>query len=58
MVGVKQRDNFDMQPTARRAAADTGDERSNMEFLVGGEVVLDHGQHSGALPGQVLRARR
>ena len=26
--------------------------------IVGGEVVLNHGQHTGALPGRVLRARR
>jgi len=26
--------------------------------LVGGQVVLDHGQHTGALPGRVLRAGR
>lgn len=26
--------------------------------IVGGRVVLDHGQHTGALPGRVLRARR
>jgi N-acyl-D-amino-acid deacylase len=26
--------------------------------IVGGQVVLDHGQHTGALPGRVLRAGR
>lgn len=26
--------------------------------IVGGEVVLDHGKHTGALPGRVLRAAR
>jgi N-acyl-D-aspartate/D-glutamate deacylase len=26
--------------------------------IVGGEVVLDHGKHTGALPGRVLRAGR
>ena len=26
--------------------------------IVGGEPVLDHGQHTGALPGRVLRAPR
>jgi N-acyl-D-aspartate/D-glutamate deacylase len=26
--------------------------------IVGGQVVLDHGQHTGALPGRVLRAVR
>jgi N-acyl-D-aspartate/D-glutamate deacylase len=26
--------------------------------IVGGEVVIDHGKHTGALPGRVLRAPR
>ena len=26
--------------------------------IVGGQVVLDHGQHTGAFPGRVLRAGR
>jgi N-acyl-D-amino-acid deacylase len=26
--------------------------------VVGGQLVLDHGQHTGALPGRVLRAPR
>ena len=26
--------------------------------IVGGQVVLDHGRHTGALPGRVLRATR
>jgi N-acyl-D-aspartate/D-glutamate deacylase len=26
--------------------------------IVGGKVVLDHGRHTGALPGRVLRAGR
>jgi len=27
-------------------------------LVVGGEVVMDHGTHSGALPGRVIRATR
>lgn len=27
-----------------------------IEHIVGGEPVLDHGRHTGALPGRVLRA--
>jgi N-acyl-D-aspartate/D-glutamate deacylase len=26
--------------------------------IVGGQVVLNHGKHTGALPGRVLRAPR
>jgi len=26
--------------------------------IVGGEMVMDHGEHTGALPGRVLRAPR
>jgi N-acyl-D-amino-acid deacylase len=28
------------------------------QVIVGGEVVMDHGKHTGALPGRVLRAAR
>jgi N-acyl-D-aspartate/D-glutamate deacylase len=26
--------------------------------IVGGQIVLDHGRHTGALPGRVLRSGR
>jgi N-acyl-D-aspartate/D-glutamate deacylase len=28
------------------------------QVIVGGQVVLDHGRHTGALPGRVLRSGR
>ena len=29
-----------------------------IHVVVGGQVVLDHGEHTGAFPGRVLRAGR
>jgi N-acyl-D-aspartate/D-glutamate deacylase len=55
-LGVKEdeitRDGPNGSP--RRVQGATGVEH----VVVGGQVVLDHGQHTGALPGRILRAGR
>jgi N-acyl-D-aspartate/D-glutamate deacylase len=55
-IGVKEDEIANDGPsgTPRRIQGATGVEH----VIVGGRVVLEHGRHTGALPGRVLRAGR